>query len=60
MRVAKEILQYKLDSAGVQLVRWDKGGTEPVGKYIFFCGKGNEDHELRTGFLVHRRIISVV
>jgi hypothetical protein len=29
------------------------GGTEPAGEYTFFYGKGNENHELGTGFLVH-------
>jgi hypothetical protein len=45
---------------GVQEVRWDRGGTEPAGEYIFFYGKGNENHELGTVFFVHRRIISAV
>jgi hypothetical protein len=36
--VAEEISKYKLDLVGVQ-VRWGEGGTEPAGKYIFFCGK---------------------
>jgi hypothetical protein len=35
---------------GVQEVRRDGGGTEPAGEYIFFYGKGNENHELGTGF----------
>jgi uncharacterized protein YeeX (DUF496 family) len=60
MKVAKEISKYKLDLVGVQEVRWDSGGTEPAGEYAFFYGKRNENHELGTGFFVHKRIISAV
>jgi hypothetical protein len=52
--VAKEILKYKLGLVGVQEVRWDRG-TETAGEYIFFYGKRNENHELCTGFFVHKR-----
>jgi hypothetical protein len=39
---------------GVQGVTWAKGGTERVRDYVFFYGKGNEDHQLQTGFLYIR------
>jgi exonuclease III len=58
--VAEEISNYKLDLVGVQEVRWGGGGTEPADEYTFFCGNGNEYHELGTGFFVHEKIISAV
>jgi hypothetical protein len=45
---------------GVQEVKWDRGGTEPVGNYTFFCGNGNENHDLGTAFLIHKKIISAI
>jgi hypothetical protein len=44
----------------VQEGRWDRYGNEPTGEYAFFHGRGNENHELGTGFFVHKRIISAV
>jgi len=34
--VARELARYKLDSVGVQEVRWDRRGTVRAGDYIFF------------------------
>jgi hypothetical protein len=49
-----------LDLVGVHEVRSEGGGTEPAGEYSLFYGKGTENHELGTGFSVHKRIISAL
>jgi hypothetical protein len=58
--VSRELARYKLDLVRVQEVRWKGGDSEPAGEHTFFYGKGNENHELDTGFFVHKRIISAV
>jgi hypothetical protein len=45
---------------GVQEVRWKKGGTERTEDYTFFYGGRNDNNQLGTGFLVHKRIMSAV
>jgi exonuclease III len=60
MTVARELAKYKLDLVGVQEVRWDKEGTLRAGEYTFFYGKGQESHQLGTGFFVHQRIVSAI
>ena len=52
--------RYKFDIVGVLEVMYDKGGAVREGDYDFFYGKGSDNYQLRTGFFVHRRILSAV
>jgi hypothetical protein len=58
--MAEEVSKYRLDIVGVQEVRWGRRGTESPGEYTLFYGKGNDNHELGTGFFVHKRIVPAV
>jgi hypothetical protein len=57
--VSTELAKYKLGSVGEQEVSREEGGTEPADGYRFLYANGNADHHLWTGFLIHKRTISV-
>jgi hypothetical protein len=45
---------------GEQEARWDNGETVRAGDYNLLYGKGNENHQLGTGFSLHHKIVSAV
>jgi exonuclease III len=58
--VAREFGKYRLDLVGAQEVRREKSGTERAEDYTFFYGQGNGNHQLGTGFFVHKGNVSMV
>jgi exonuclease III len=58
--VVRELGKYKIDLVGIQEVRWQKEDNERAEDFTFFYGKWNEDHQIGTGFFVHKIIISAV
>jgi hypothetical protein len=55
-RVARELARNKLDTVGAKRQMWH-GKTR---RLYFFPWKGNENHQLETGYYVHGRIVSAV
>jgi hypothetical protein len=58
--VAEEISKYELDLVGVEDVNGTEVATNQQASKIFFYRKGNDNHELGTGFFVHKGILSAV
>jgi len=58
--IPRELARHKLDLGDVQTVKWDTEELVGAGDFIFFYGKGNENHQLGTKCFVYHRIVSAV
>jgi hypothetical protein len=56
---ARELGKCKAELVGVQEVRWEKGGTEGRGLYIFLW-TGEWGSSVRDRIFVHKRIVLAV
>ncbi|KAJ4444090.1 hypothetical protein ANN_05879 [Periplaneta americana] len=57
---AKKLVRYKIEFVGVQEVRLDGNSISQIGDYLLHYGEGNDNHQLGTGFFIHKRIKSAV
>jgi len=48
------------DIVGVLEVSWDQSGTDPACSFKLFYIKQNDNHQIRTGFFIHKGITSSV
>jgi hypothetical protein len=42
MTVSRERSKYKLDLVGMQVAKWEGGGTEPAGEYTCLLGRDQQ------------------
>jgi hypothetical protein len=57
--VASEFAKYNLDLLAVQQVRWDKGGSQPAGNFIFIYRNGIA-YQLLRDRIFHRKGTQVI
>jgi len=58
--IVNEVEKYKVKLTSLQEIRWANTGTMNINETTIFYGRCTDQHQLGTGFAVHKDLVTVV